>query len=95
MRLRDVADQRKTQAASFRVMHQRISGAIELLENFRLLAARDADAVIRHLELYRAVGAVQLHAQKLFVSLVFQRVVDQIDERARNCFPVHAHGRDV
>ena len=90
-----MADQRKTQAASFRVVHQRISGAIELLEDFRLLSPRDADAVIRHLEFHRAVGAVELHAQELFVSRVFQRVVNQVDQRPRDCFAIHAHGRDV
>src|SRR5207244_9415428 len=84
MRLRNVADQRQAQAASFRVMHQRIAGPVELLEDLRLLAPGDADAVINYLELYRSIFPVQLHAQELFVSRILQRVVNQIDESARD-----------
>src|SRR5579864_3648457 len=63
MRLHDVPHQRQTQPASLGVVHQRVAYAVKLLENLVLLGARDADAVVHHLQLDRAVLAIKVYAQ--------------------------------
>ena len=50
MGLNDVPDKRKSQTTSLGVVYQRISCAVELLENFRLLAYRNSDAVVDNFE---------------------------------------------
>src|SRR5947208_175847 len=70
-------------------MDQRIADAIELLEDFLLLARWNADAVIDHFKLDRAVIAVQLHAHILFIGRILERVVHQVQQRARNRLAVN------
>src|SRR5262245_38497843 len=73
-------------------MNQWVARAIELLEDLRLLARRDADASIRYLALQRAIHPVQFDRQELILRRILQRVVDQVDERARDRLPVDAQG---
>jgi hypothetical protein len=58
MRVGNVAYQRQAQAASFRVVHQRVAGPIELLENLLLVTAGDADTAIHHFEFHDAIFPV-------------------------------------
>src|SRR3989442_78002 len=65
--------------------------ALPRLEDLRLIASGNADAVILDFELDGAVITVQLHAEEFFVSRIFQRVVNQVDNRAGNRFSIYAH----
>src|SRR5437667_1048018 len=84
-----VAHQGKAQAAPLRVVNQRVADAIELVEYLLLLAGWNADAVIDHFKLDRAVVAVQLHAQILLILRILERVVHQVYERTRNRLAVN------
>src|SRR5690242_14421570 len=92
MRTGDVLHQRKTQAASLCVVHQRVANAIELLENLQLLARRDADAMINDLEFYAAIFPVEIDTKILTVLRVLECVVHEIDQRARHGLAVHLDG---
>ena len=78
--LHDMAHQRKSQAAAFRVVHQRIAHAIELLENLLLLLMRYANPLVHHFQFYRAVVAIQVHADVLSVLRILERVVHQVQQ---------------
>src|SRR4029079_6173724 len=74
--------------APFRVMDQRVAGAIKLLEDSRLFVPLDADATIAHFEFEQTLVAIKPDAQKFFVLRIFECIVDQIDKRARNGFAI-------
>src|SRR3954447_5841198 len=54
----DMAHQRQSESTSFRVVHQRITDAIELLKNLLLLLLRNPYALIHYFQLHRAVVAI-------------------------------------
>ncbi len=91
--LHDMAHQRKAQAAAFGVVNQRIAHPIELLENLLLLLMRNADALVHHFQLHRAVVAIKIHADKLSVLRILERVVHQIQQRTRHGLAIHPHRR--
>ena len=70
-------------------MNQGVADAVELLEYLLLLTRRNADAAIDHFKLDRAVIAVQLHAHILFIGRILERVVHQVQQRARNRLTVN------
>src|SRR6266404_5248305 len=76
-------------------MHQWVTGPIELLEDLRLVTPSDADAAIDYLKLHHATRAIQLNRKELFIGRILQCVVDKVDERARDRFPVNTHGWDA
>src|SRR5437588_6816555 len=49
--------QRQTEATALRVVHERIAGAIKLVEYLRLIATRNADTAVGDLQLHRSVIA--------------------------------------
>ena len=95
VRPHDMANERQTQARALDVVHQRIATAVKLLEDFLLLAGRNADSMVADFQLHATVGAVQAHADELAVFRVLQSVVHQIEQRARNGFAVHVHRRNI
>jgi hypothetical protein len=78
VRLDDVTHQGEPQSTALGVVNQRIANAIELLEYLVLLVRWNADTVVNHFQLDRAVIAVELHAQELFNLRILQRVVHQV-----------------
>jgi hypothetical protein len=62
--VRDVLDQRQTEPASLRVVHQWIARAIKLLEDPGLLVAIDADPAIDDFKLQHSIGAIKFYAQE-------------------------------
>src|ERR1051326_3101325 len=95
VRICDMPNQRQTKAAPLCIVHQRISGPVKFLENLRLIAAGNANAMVLYLELYRAIITIQLHTEEFFFRRIFRGVVDQIYDRAGNCFPINSHHRQV
>src|SRR5205085_12022920 len=67
MRVRDMSNQRQAEPAAFRVVNERIAGAIKLLEDARLFVPVDADAAVGDLQLMHALLAIELHSQELSV----------------------------
>src|SRR5260370_21466135 len=67
MRLRNVAHKRQPESRAFCAVHQRISTAVELLENFVLFGGRDSNPAILDFQFDAAVRAVQAHADILLV----------------------------
>src|SRR6516225_1044825 len=95
MSMNDMAYQGKPQSAPLRVVNQRVAHAIELLENLKLLARRNAHPVVDHFQFDRAVVSVELHAQILLNLRVLQRVVYKVQERTGNRLAIQAQGRKV
>src|SRR5919201_581536 len=95
VRMRDVANQRESQAATLGVVDQRVTDPIELFKNFVLLAAGYAYAAIADLQLHRAVLTVKLDSQKLLRLRILQGVVDKVHQRARDGLAVHPYRRQI
>src|SRR5215471_9577553 len=95
MGLRDVAHQREPKPGAFGVVHQRVAAAVELLEDLVLLGGSDSNAVIGYFQFYASVRAIEAYADVFLVLRIFQRVVHQIEQRTRNRFAVHVHGRAI
>src|ERR1044072_8090082 len=95
MRARYVSHERQSKPAALRVVHKRIARSIKLIEDARLLIPLDPNTTIAHLEFEHALLAVKPDAQKFFVVGIFQRIVDQIDKRARNRFTIDFHRRNA
>src|SRR5580698_1988830 len=57
VRLHNVAHQRKSQAAAFGVVDQRIPNAIELFKNLVLLLGGNPNAMVHNFKFDRTVGA--------------------------------------
>src|SRR5262249_38626114 len=55
VRVSDVLNQRESKTAALGVVHQRVTGPVELLEYLRLVVARNAYPAINHLELHRTI----------------------------------------
>src|ERR1700751_372926 len=95
MGLGDVFHKRETQAGALGVVHQRVAAAVKLFEDFVLFGGGDADAAIANFKLHAPVGAVQADADELLVLGIFQGIVYEIEQGARNRFAVDVYRRNV
>ena len=55
---------------------------------------RNADAVVHYFQLHRSVVAIKIHADIFPVLRILQRVVDQVQQRARDGLAVHTQWRN-
>ena len=81
--------QGQAQPAAFRVVNQRITYAIKLLENLVLLVGRYTNAVVDHFKFHGSIFAIQVDADVLAVLRILQGVIYEVDEGACHRLAIH------